>query len=187
MKFGRLVEATRREFVEGSEELRGRYGCGLSAGFVVRNGRRNCVNPRESGTVWEMAATSLHDDVFLWFQRLSRASGPSLFGPPRFAGGTGCGRQKCRDDKRSTRLVGTPLMGETEELSALCGTLCSRWKGLITVRVNGTNDHAGARFGKSNRARLPSTCVGLGDAFHFFHEVFACAMRPLPASQARSV
>ena len=36
--------------------------------FVERNERRNCGILRASGTVWQMSATSLHNDVFSYGQ-----------------------------------------------------------------------------------------------------------------------
>ena len=83
---------------------------------------------------WEMTASSLLDDVFPCSEeRLERTFRGASDHPDSFVGGSGCERQRCRDGKEGIGLVRTPQTGGMEELSARCGTRCSKWKDLITV------------------------------------------------------
>ena len=84
--------------------------------------------------------------------------------------------------------MGTPLTGETEERSAPCGRLCSRWKDLTVVRVK---KRPGAVTPVLDLAKAFEG-VGLpvvwawATQFHF-HTQFLSVMRALRASEARAV
>ena len=69
-----------------------------------------------------------------------------------YLGGTGCGRQRCRDGSKGIVLGGALLTGEVEERSPLCGRRCSRWKDLTTARAKITEE--GSHW-----------CFGLAEAF----------------------
>ena len=105
-----------------------------AVGFDERNQRRSGGILGEGGPVWEMAATSLHNDVLLspeeCPERASHCIGAydySLVGS--FAGARGCGMAS-----NNIVLGGMPRMGAMEQLSALCGRLRRRWKDSMTMQ-----------------------------------------------------
>ena len=67
-----FMERRNKELPGIGEELQGSDGCGMrwfspsgAARLARRHEERNCEVRREGGAVWEMAASSLHDDVFV--------------------------------------------------------------------------------------------------------------------------
>ena len=65
---------------------------------------------------------------FPWVRRTLRPSVPLRSCRWWFVGGKPCERQRLRSGNTNIVLNGIPLMDEMEELSALCGRLCLRWK-----------------------------------------------------------
>ena len=83
------------------------------------NKRRGGGIPGEGGTVWEMAATSLHNDV--------------LFNPKKCNERASHCTNACDDSLVGSPASAGPLMDAMEELNALYGRPCWRWKDSMTM------------------------------------------------------
>ena len=119
-----------------------------SARLHKGNWKLVCEVLQKNGTVWEMAAASLHDDVVpdskeRHERTLHRASAHFDLGCQRY-----------RNGSKSTGLGGTPLTSEEEELSARHGILSSIWKDWLPRGwKRPRSNHARAWFGCSIRVR----------------------------------
>ena len=100
--------------------------------FLMEMTQETRAGAGEGGAMWEMAAASVHHDVLLYSQerheRVSHCASAddSLVEP--------CERQRLRVGSTNFVLSGMPRMDGMEELSALCGRPCWRWKDSMTTQ-----------------------------------------------------
>ena len=88
---------------------------------------------------------------------------------------------RSRNGNKSIELRGIPRMDAMEDLNAVCGRLCWRWKDAVPVqeiRDQGAIALVLDLAKAVDRVGLPVR-VGLGDASEFSKEDLACAMRLL--------
>ena len=144
------------------------FSSGSPAGLGERDEDRSDGIIGEGGTVWEMAATRLHNNVLFDSDECHErgayrayAHDDSLEGSP--ASARGC------EEATNIEMSGTPLLDAMEELSEECGKFCWRWR---RVQFFGRRESSGSRSpglesGEGFRAGQPPVAWAWATHFRF--------------------
>ena len=92
----------------------------VPADLNERDKRRSGGILGEGGTVWEIAARRLHNDVLLDSEERHERAARRACAHDDSVGGQPCERQRVRNGSTNFELSGMPRMGAIEEPNALC-------------------------------------------------------------------